>query len=740
MARASRTLAQRANAPTLLSGITVIVSGALLLAGSGAGARAQGETGPAPAPPGAIALDVIEVTARRSEEPLTNVPVSVGLVLPREIAMEAPTNAAVDISRNVPNYSVTDVGNPLFAFGAIRGIGTLSFPQNPFDSTIGYALGGSPISMYAGSQQLLDVARVEVLRGPQNVLFGRSSEGGTVNIVPAEADGVRDIRVRGEVGSNGNYLTDLIVGGTIVPGVVNGRAAVRFVGNHGDVTNLIGGQALPSNEIGAARGALRFFLGERTTVTVSGFYERNRSDTFNYILRDGPGYPATALDAPLGFKRNLALGNIEVKHEFDSFDLTGTFGVQNIQAKMRSDNTDGLIYSQLIGLPFGAFSSPTCSDCTRYSFDERVYSGEIRASSKPNAPLRWIAGLSMYSSRFDQGGVNRSSFGPTQNGLYDAKLKLDSYSAFAEAGIPLDERWTLTPGVRLGYDTISRAGSYLSNGAAGTVPSFNEFGKVSDPFVAGGATLSYKPNEGSLLYGSVKRGYSSAGFPYFNIYSVFGQPAPSYPASYAWTYELGGRTTVLDDRVSLDGAVFYNDVSDGHVNSFDLLANTFVIAALDYRTYGFELSTRAKIADGWSAYGKLGYVHATFANVPVADTTGARNGARLPGVPTWSGVVGLENRLALEPYGLKGNLVSSAELQFVGGPRTADIANTFDLRPYRIVNARFGWEGESFKVYGFARNLFDASIELAGTAFSPQVLAVTPGLGRVIGIGAEMSF
>ncbi|WP_166302523.1 TonB-dependent receptor plug domain-containing protein [Bradyrhizobium sp. 2S1] len=153
-----------------------------------------------------IILDPIEVTARRSSEPLTSVPVSVDVVQGRDAELEAPSNAAVDISRRVPNYSVTDVGNPLFAFGSIRGVGTLSFPQNPFDSTIGYALNGMPLSMYGGTQQLLDVSRVEVLRGPQNVLFGRSSEGGTVNIVPAEPDGVRDIRLRGEVGTNGNYL------------------------------------------------------------------------------------------------------------------------------------------------------------------------------------------------------------------------------------------------------------------------------------------------------------------------------------------------------------------------------------------------------------------------------------------------------------------------------------------------------------------------------------------------------
>lgn len=685
-----------------------------------------------------ITLDPVEVTARRIAEPLADVPASVGVLQQRDIELAAPTDAAVEISRQVPNYSVTSPGNPLFAFGAIRGVGTLSFPQNPFDSTIGYALNGVPLSMYAGTQQLLDVARVEVLRGPQNVLFGRSSEGGTINIVTAEPDGRRDFRLRGEIGTGGNYLTDLIAGGTILPGILAGRAAIRFTGGNGNVRNLIGGQDLPESEIGAARGSLRWSIGDRTTVTTTAYYERDRRDTFNYILRGGASYPAVMLDRPMFFSRSLGIGTLEVRHEFDEFDLTGTFGYQQIRSRQRSDNTDGLIYSRLTGFPPTAFSSASCSDCTSYTFDERAYSGEIRANSKPESAIRWVVGLSLYNSHFAQGGTNVSSFGPTQNGFYHADLDLESYSAFGEVGVPLGDRWTLTAGLRVGHDTVSRTGRYISNGAPGTVPRFDERGSVDDVFLAGNLSLSYRIDEGSLAYASVRRGYSNAGFPYFNIFSVFGRPAPSYPASYAWTYEIGARTTLFGGRLSLEGSVFYNDVQDGHVNAFDLLASTFTIAALNYRTYGFEAGIRGRVTDELTAYGNIGYVNAAFTDVPANDTTGARNGNRVPGIPAWSGAAGLQHRLPLERFGLGGELTSSAEFQFAAGRYAADIANTFDLRSYGTVNATIGWQGDAFRVYAFARNLFDAKVELAGTAFSPQVFAVTPGLGRVFGLGVEV--
>ncbi|CAM5314470.1 Pesticin receptor [Mycolicibacterium aubagnense] len=688
----------------------------------------------------ATLLPRITITARREAENLFDVPVSVGIADSAVVSTENPSNAAIDVSRSIPNYNVNDVGNPLFAFGAIRGIGTLSFPMNPFDSTISFAQNGMPISMYAASQQFLDVSRVEVMRGPQNVLFGRASQGGAVNIVTAEPDGERDLRIRGEIGTNGEYLTDLIAGGQIVEGVLNGRGALRFTGGKGDVKNLIDGSDLPERQISAGRGSLRWFAGDRTTITATGQFERDDRETFNFILRGGENYPAVMLDKPMGFDRTLAIGSVEVRHEFDAFDLTGTLGYQNIVSHQESDNTDGLIYGRMFGWPPSAFSSPTCSDCTTYRFEENAWSGEVRASSKEGDLYRWAAGFGAYNSNFNHHGTNSSSFGVTQNGLYDAKLKLSDYSVFGEVDIPVTERLTITPGLRAGYETVSRDGYYISNGAAGTVPSFSESGEVKGAYLAGGLTLSYRFSEEALAYASVKQGHSGPGFPYFNIDAVYGKAVSSYPASSNWTYEIGARNILLDGRLALETSAFYNDVRDGHVNYFDLTASQFAIASLDYRTWGGEVSATTEIADGLELFGKVGYTRAQFMNVAAGDLTGAKDGKRLPGVPEWSGVIGLTHRLALGNYGLDGDLVSTAEFQFTGGRRPADIGNSFDLKNYKIVNARIGWEKENFSVYAFGRNIFDDKVELAGTAFTPTVQAVTPGLGRTVGAGIEMKF
>lgn len=682
-------------------------------------------------------LDTIEVTARRDPERLIDVPVSLEVVRPAE-SIEAPSNTAVDLSRSVPNYAVTDVGNPRQAFSAVRGVGTLGFPLNPFDTTVGYTLNGAPLSLYAGFQQLLDVNRVEVLRGPQNVLFGRSSQGGTVNIVPNEPDGVRDIRLRGEIGTRGEYLVDAIAGGTIIPGQLNGRGAIRFTGGNGSVPNLVNGDDLPMREIGAARGSLRAFLSERTTMTVSGFFERDDRRTYNFILRGGPNYPATILNPTPTTDRNLGVGTVEIRHALDTFDVTGTFGFQDMRSNMKFDNTDGLIYGKLFGLP-SSFFNTIGTDFSDYRIREQAYSGEIRLSSKPGAPIRWTTGASLYRSTFNQDSRNTSQFSPSLNGRNDDTLNLTSASVFGEIGLPLADRLTVTPGVRIGQDSVRRNGVYTSNGTPGVVPTFADEGKYDEGFVAGGITVDYKLDRDSMLYASVKRGYSSGGFAYFNQNAPFGIPATPYPSSYSWTYETGARTTVWDGRLSLEASLFYNDVADGHVYTFDPVGNAFSIKALDFNTYGFEASARARLTEMFTVYGRVGYVHTEFVNVPVGDPTGARNGGRLPGVPAWSGTVGLEQTTSLGSLGLAGKLVSSVELQFAD-TRPADVPNTFDLGAYALVNARIGWENDRLKAYVFGRNLTDKLVEVAGVSYGPGVEAVTLGLGRVIGFGAEVKF
>ncbi|RFA26373.1 hypothetical protein CAI21_16920 [Alkalilimnicola ehrlichii] len=369
---------------------------------------------------------------------------------------------------------------------------------------------------------------------------------------------------------------------------------------------------------------------------------------------------------------------------------------------------------------------------------ERAWSGEIRLTAPEASAWRWATGLSAYTSEVDRYGVQRSSLAATGNGLHDGSLELTTFSAFGEIGIPFTDRFTFTPGLRIGRDRIRYANRFDSQGAPGLVPEFEEHDTWSETWITGGAGVDYRLLEDVLVYGSVKRGHSSGGFSSVNENAGFGVPLQPYEASTSWTYELGTRAALMDGAVAVSAAAFFNDVRKGHLQSYDLLTYHRVVVPIDYETYGFETDARAQFADGWSLFSGLGYTRAELKNVPSDEPAGARDGNRVPGVPEWTGTFGLENRFNPPAFGAGGQIVSAIDLQYVGS-RAADIRNSFDLKSYTTINARLGWQRNDLSIYAYGRNLRDKRPEKAGTEVA-GVQALSLGRGRTVGVGLTAQF
>lgn len=694
---------------------------------------------------------VIVVTARREKEPLSEVPGSVSVDQNPAEALQIASDGAVQLGRRIMNYAVNDIGNPNQNFAAIRGVGTIGFPLNAFDTTVTYAVNGLPISLYAGYHQLLDMERVEVLRGPQNVLYGRSSQGGTINYVTREADGERDYRFRGEIGTDGEYLTDLILGDTIIDGRLNGRAAIRFTGGDGYIKNISNNDTLPERRIGAARMSLRAFLSDRTSLDLMGFYEQDNREAYNtFLLRGGPDFPSASVFPSTPYDRDLFIGNAVLRHEFDAFALTGSFGYQTMDFETRADQTDGLISSPLFGGPgFGfppSFFDTPDTDFLAPDQRERAYFGEVRASSPAGTNTRWIVGAGIYHSDYDEVNTQASQFIPTANGVNDYELNLTEISVFGEVGLRLTDRFTVTPGIRVGEVRFDRDDTFTSNGFPGILPTFSDSGTFEDTFVAGGVSLSYEIFADASIYGSVKQGFAGGGFEIFNPGAPLGSPLSPYQSSTSWSYEAGARALLMDGRLYLNASAFLNKVEDGHVQAFDLNSFSFFVEPLDYRTYGFEAEARFRAGDYWELSGGVGMTESEFVDVDPNTQTGAVNGNPLPNIPRWQAAFSATNMLPLSGIGLPGRLVSTAGVQFID-EREADIANSFSLDSFTLFNARIGWEKGNHSVYLFGHNLTDELIETSGANFGEDAVTGEPiegvalsTTGRIIGIGVEIKF
>ncbi|MDH7809524.1 MULTISPECIES: TonB-dependent receptor [unclassified Rhizobium] len=666
---------------------------------------------------GATVLETITVTGRKTTEDLKDVPLSASVIDPEILETSAADpGTAIATAPNVQWQSQT-VGRQFFS---IRGVSSLGAPLNYSDGTVSLNVDGVPNSMITASSPLLDVDHVEILRGPQGTLWGANSLGGAINVVTNQPDGEREVKATTEIGENGYRMGEFILGGNIIPDSVDGRLAVRFTHMDGDIDSLYTDD-LNARMIGAVRGGLRFTGLDDTTITVTGSYFRDRNTAPFYVLGNAAGFP---LSGSLTEPENVTShgdGVVSITHNFDAFDLTSVTSIQHNKIDGYLDNTDALISPAW-------FPSDPASLVDR----EKIYSQEFRLNSLQGDPVRWVVGASVAYS-----DLHRDCFAtncaPSNTIKMTADLRALNLGLFGDVSVPLGESWEVSLGGRLSHDRIK-----MRKGSDSGDPRFNGEGSVDDTYLTGRTSIAYKWNDNAQTYASVSRGQSTPVYPLFG-YPTTGVLDDPYPAAKGWTYEVGTKVTLFDNRLQLDGSVFYNDIKNGTVFYVDPSAMALAATYQDYETSGLELQARAELAKDWVVTGGVGYTHSKLGR---SGANAGTEGNQVPNIPEWSTSVGLEYSTPVSIFDLDGEVTAAVQYQF-NGKRTADVADTFELSSYSLVNARVGWKnsGADFEIYGFGRNLFDERYEtFASAGFTPGDRYVGVGRGRILGIGMSKSF
>ncbi|EJM00309.1 outer membrane receptor protein [Pseudomonas sp. GM102] len=667
-----------------------------------------------------IVLEAVTVTARKTTERLQDVPVSI-TVLPAETLKETPFDPGAAIARNAPNVQWVNrtTGSQWFS---IRGISSLGSPANYSDGTIGFNVDGVPTSMMGASNVLLDVDHVEVLRGPQGTLWGTNALGGAINVITNQPDGTHDVRVTTEMGEDGYRMGEAIIGDNLIPNVLDGRMAIRFGHEDGDISS-VHTDKLGERDIGAFRGGLRFTGWDDTTVTLTGNYLHDEANAPLYLLRNGNHTPKSGILTEPDSTNTQVGTNLTIEHFFDHFKLTSVSAYQYNELESELDGADSLVY--------GAVGLPASSSVSYLTDKENTVSQELRLSSLEGEPIRWVVGTSAMHT--DGTRVCQSTqCAPVPFSAITMTSKLDTLSLglFGDVSIPFAERWELSMGARVSHDDIEMK-RHNSLGLASLTGS----NSTAQTYLTGRMALAYKWTDDIQTYVSVARGHASRVYPLFS-YPVNGVEADPYPAATDWTYEAGIKAALLDDRLQLDASVYYNDVKNGVMSYLDPALGAFRTAYQDYKTKGFELQGRAIITDGLSFNGGLGYTHSSLGSNGAATNTVSGN--PVPNTPEWTATAGPQYETSAQIINLPGMLSFNMQYQYTG-KRTADIDKSFYLDPYSIVNTRLGWKDKDLEVYLFGRNLFDKRYETFGSVYGGLEI-VSVGRGRTLGVGLTKSF
>jgi iron complex outermembrane receptor protein len=683
-------------------------------------------------------LDTIIVTARKREENLQQVPISATVLANGRLDIRRTASNA-DLAHSIPNFNFVDLGGQSSNLANIRGVGSFS-PVSPDDTSVVFYVNEAPQSVYGIAPNLLDTERVEVLRGPQGTLFGRNAQGGAVNIIPRAPTFDRSFALTAESGTRRYGLGDLIANSPLVPDVLAGRVALRYSNFSDDVPNILLGGNDAAIRVGAFRGSLLLTPSKRTTVTFSGAYTQDDDTAPRWLLRGTADFPVSAVNPRNDVDRENQDYNMKVRHDFGSMIFDSVSNFQRTASFQVTDLTDSLVLSKLTGLPPAFFSTPG-ADLAHIGIDENTLLQEMRLSAPKDSAVAWVTGLNFYSTEVELNG-DAHSITPafaTATGIRRNNFTTNSYAAFGETTVRLLGALKGTLGLRATHEEKDAEYRYRSVDSSGTVPSYAQDSSMTDDFLTGRAGLSYDWTRNLMTYASVAHGYVAGGFPANSVNSPLGKPEVRFAASTSWTYEAGFKSEWFDHRLTLSGALFLNDVKNGHLFVFDVPAASFTVATLDYQSRGGELEVAVRAASGFDVFGGIGITRAELADVPIGSPSGARDGNRVPNVASLTGHFGLQHQVSAAPLGLAGNFFFRGNYQFVG-TRAVDVANSFDLPSYGIVNSKLGWKRQNFDAYVFANNLFDERYEAFGQSFGPTTQSVRVGQGRVVGIGATAKF
>lgn len=564
-------------------------------------------------------IEEIVVTAQKREQSLQDVSIAV-TAFSGDMVEDFGFEDTRDIFYQTPNVSVSQ-----YSYGAgitIRG--------NP---TLNNALGGEgnvalyfddiyrPVSFYGGNE-MLDVERVEVLRGPQGTLFGRNSTSGLVHFISRKPTEKFEGYANVEFGSYSTRVFEGAISGPLSDRV-RGRLAVKYHENDGFQRNQgPAGGKLAVKERLAARGHLELDLSDAVNLLLS--VEVTDHDdigqAFNYW---GQLDPVTLTQCePKRIWSGQCVGGgaffglpqfgdpeLDVKkpyteHDPDNGDGKYTLETLTVTAKLSWQLSESIELISITGYDghdrffntdedgsatgvFGGFYQYNDS----YTTDGDQYSQELRLSGAHDH-TDWMLGLFYYDN-----DLRSTSHVEALEGLVSfqvpgtiSDLETTSWAVFGEYARELAETVRIFAGFR--YTDEEREVDVLTE----TIPGSQ--GLSNDNF-SGRVGLEWRPDDDWLLYAKISSGFRSGNFASDILVGNLAQLSPVKPEE-TISFELGGKSTLADGRVVLNAAVFYEDVSDKQglvYDSDEAVPATRLITVGDADIYGAELELSLRPVD-----------------------------------------------------------------------------------------------------------------------------------------------
>ena len=654
-------------------------------------------------------IDEITVTADFRERPLADVPFSVS-VMDSEFINAAAVQHFEELINIVPNMNWSGDGHRARYF-QIRGVGELEQYQGAPNPSIGFLIDDIDFSGIGTVATLFDIESVQVLRGPQGSRYGANALGGLIYMRSAAPSTERNGRLFLSIGDDDTRSIGVAAGGAINDAeTTTFRFSAQQHQSDGFRDNIfLNRDDTNGRDETTLRGRLHFLPAENIEANVSVLYVKidDGYDAFSLdntytMLSDKPGRDAQeSLGASLRLDWSLQ-GDRMFTSITSSADSDIDFG---FDADWGNDDS---------WVPF-TYDFVSISDRQR-----RTVSQEFRLGSD-----QWLIGFYALNLNDEVVTLNLGEYydpindwSDSVNDSFGSDYEATNIALFGQYDFEFTDTTQLSSGLRVEYRTTD----YIDTAGLKTGPAETMWG--------GELSLSHAISDSMNAYASVSKGYKAGGF---NLGLV---PAGrrDFDTENMVTLEAGIKSRLQDGRVQLNAAIFHNRRNDQEVRtSVQLVPGdpaSFVFFTDNVgagEALGFEAEVRWFVADDWEFYGTLGLLDATF-----------ESGREMAHAPPFTLAAGIAYR---NSNGFFARLDATAKDAFY-----FDVSHDQKSDPLELFNMRVGYEGDSWLVSFWARNLFDENYAVRGFYFGneppdfPNTLYTRLGDPRQVGITIEKRF
>jgi len=707
-------------------------------------------------PAAAQQLEEVVVTARKTEERLQDVPLSIAAFSSADIESSGARDL-YDLTRFTPGFSFEKLNR----YGAQGGL------SRPVIRGMSNILGEGNASVFVDGVIYSDsilafpmdiVERVEIIKGPQAALFGRATFSGAINFITKKGSNTPENKVSLRAADYGDYEVNLLSRGALQDDRLFYMVHGRYYTFDGMYRNTLDGGKVGGEESQNFNASIEFRPSENFSAILSGGYSKDDDDLAATVLQDrysnncylnsqrqyycgavseqeAVTLDRAGLQGTEGVNRDSTRLSAALTWNIGDYTLTSNSGAFSTDTEYGYDSTyQAATALALTTIPMAPGAVRPVTDVVRRQSTLRnevserdEWSTELRFESPADRSVRWMLGGYYYTSDRTLQELHFAATAPTVD---SGETRIDNTAFFGSIAWDVTDRLALTAELRRATDNI---GNFKTT--AGLIE--REFTSTS-PRV----TARYRITPQSMVYANYAKGNKPGTI---NADPRFPPDIQFADEEESENYEIGTKNTFLGGRLSTNMAVYYIDWTNQQITSTFFFptggTQSYILNAAKSEVKGAELELEAAVTDRFTAGFSYSYVNAEFVELDDAEALNLFGNASVAGKHP-AGVP--ENQASI--FGRFGFDLGPETKAFVRADASYtsekydQIFNLASTGDRTIVNLSAGLDREHWSASVFVDNVTDERTPSTVVRYVdqmnlnvPQAINPNPGLNNVPG-------